>query len=104
VAVLLVVSFAAVGSAAAQTAITSAQGDTAAPGGQATVSVQAEDVGVIDITDIPNSWSVASSQNDGAFLSPDGSGDFISNSGDVAWVWPSDRSSVDVSVTLNIPT
>jgi len=104
VAVLLVVSFVAVGSAAAQTAITSAQGDTAAPGGQATVSVQAEDVGAIDITDIPNSWSVASSQNDGAFLSPDGSGDSISNSGDVTWAWSSDQSSVSVSVTFNIPS
>jgi len=60
-------------------------------------------VGSVTVSDIPPSWSVASSQNDGAFVAPDGSGDAVSTQGEVTWIWSSDQSSADVSVTLGVP-
>jgi len=94
-----------VGTAAGQSPeIVTASGDTTTPGEQATVSVQAEDTGSVTISGIPNDWSVDSSQNQGAFVAPDGNGDSISGQGSVTWAWSSGQSSVDVSVTLNIPS
>jgi len=81
-----------------------ASGDTATPGGQATVDVSAQNFGAVEVSNIPSSWSVASSQNDGAFIAPDGNGDDINSGGNVAWVWTADQSSANVSVTLNIPS
>jgi len=96
--------FAAGSAVAQQTTITNVDGDTTNPGGQATVTVQADNTGGVTLGNIPNTWSVASSQNDGAFLGPDGNGDSIQSQGSVVWAWSSDQGSVDVSVTLNVPS
>jgi len=77
----------------------SASGDTASLGGQATVTVDSEDVGSISVSNIPNSWSVASSQDDGAQL-------IGSPSQGLIWSWAASgvQSSVSVSVTFDIPS
>jgi len=80
-----------------------ATGDTASSGGQATVQVGALNLGAVTISNISSTWSVASTQNDGSFIAPDGSGDNINSGEEVLWAWSTDRASADVSVTLNIP-
>jgi len=77
-------------------------GKVASPGGQVTVSVQGKGIGSVTVSDIPNGWSVAGSQNDGAFITPDGEGDGIKSHRKVLWAWSDNQSSVDVSVTLDI--
>jgi len=81
-------------------------------GSQLEVDVDASNVGSVTISNIPNgtnsagsSWSVVSSTNDGAFLTPDDSnGDNIAGSGSVTWVWAADQATADTTVTLNVPS
>ncbi len=80
-----------------------ATGDAVSPGGQATVNIVAENMGSVRLDGIPNDWSVSSSQNDGAFITPDALGDNIEEDGRVLWAWQEDRQSADVSVTLDVP-
>ena len=80
-----------------------ATGDTASPGGQATVDVTAGLAGSVTVTDIPQDWEVAESEDDGAFITPGNLGDNVDDQGSVAWVWDEDRSLMDVSVTFDLP-
>lgn len=81
-----------------------ASATSVSPGGQATVDVTAENTGSITIQNIPTSWSVQGSQDDGAVVSPENNGDAISSQGTVTWAWPTDQSTVDVSVDLSVPS
>jgi PGF-CTERM protein len=76
--------------------------DSVSPGGRVTVDVTAQDTGSITVSNVPSSWSVSSSQNQRAFVSPDGPGDQIQDSGTVLWAWADDRRSSDVSVTFGV--
>jgi len=83
----------------------SASGDSASPGGQATVSVRANNVGSVRISNIPNNWTVDGSTDGGAFLGPDGpNGNQISDQGSVLWAWQDDQLGVDTDVTLGVPS
>jgi len=76
--------------------------DSVSPGGQVTVDVTTQDTGSITVNNVPSTWSVSSSQNQGAFVSPDGPGDQIQDSGAVLWAWANDRQSSEVSVTFGV--
>ena len=82
----------------------SASGTPGSPGGQATVSVTGSDLGSVTVSDVPSTWSVADSQNDGAFIAPDGQGDAVTSQGSVTWAWSTDQDSVDVSVSFDVPS
>jgi len=77
--------------------------DTVSAGGQVTLDVTAQDTGFITVSNVPSSWSVSSSQNQGAFVAPDGPGNEIQSSGTVLWAWADDRPSSEVSVTFAVP-
>lgn len=79
-------------------------GSSASTGESTTVNIDAQDLSSVTLRNIPTSWSVASSQNDGASVVPDGGGDNIAADGNVTWEWSSEQDSVAVSVTLDVPS
>jgi len=80
-----------------------ASGGSASTGESATVDIEAQDLSSLVLRNVPTSWSVASSTNDGASVAPDGSGDNVAAGGNVTWEWTSERTTVDVSVTFDVP-
>ncbi len=77
--------------------ISSSSGDTAPPGGTASVTVSAENVDEIRITGIPGDWTEKSHDTDGSSFASQ-----ISSQNRVRWVWASNQSTTDISVDLEI--
>ena len=73
-------------------------GDTASPGGSATLSITATDVDSITIEDLWTDWTIASSDPAGGTLT-----EAISSQGSVTISWNSTQSSVSPSLTLDLP-
>lgn len=94
--VLLTVTVAGTAMAAS---VTGVSGGNTNPGGQATVTVEAEEVTSVAINDIPDDWSVASSSTDGGNLIGNPQTDIV-----ISYATAGQQSSVSISVTFDIPS
>lgn len=76
-----------------------ATGDTASPGGQATLKIDARRVTSVSINDIPNSWTVANSNTEGGQLIGDTSTDIV-----ISYATAGLQQRVDISLALDVPS
>lgn len=77
----------------------SANGDTTNPGGQVTVTANAQNVTSVAMNNVPASWTVDSSQTNGGSLIRGGSGNIV-----ISYATAGQQSSVNISVTFDIPS
>lgn len=79
--------------------VTGVSGGNTNPGGQATVTVEAQEVTSVAINDIPDDWRVASSSTDGGNLIGNTQTDIV-----ISYATAGQQSSVGISVTFDIPS
>jgi len=79
--------------------VTGVSGGSTNPGGQATVTVEAQEVTSVAINNIPDDWSIASSSTDAGVLIGNPQTDVV-----ISYAAVGQQSSVSISVTFDIPS